>query len=97
MAAMWDLSLNELKRKNPSALRSLQVCAFLAHTWSNRSVFTYSRNITDVPAELFRVLRDSLRLNEAIRDINRFALVRVDHTPTPSSCTASSKPCSSAR
>ncbi|MER5268409.1 FxSxx-COOH system tetratricopeptide repeat protein [Actinosynnema sp. NPDC002837] len=79
VAAMWDLSLSELKRKNPSALRLLQVCAFLAPEPINRKMFTYSRNITDVPAELSKVLRDSLRLNEAIRDINRFALVRVDH------------------
>jgi uncharacterized protein (DUF2267 family) len=79
VAAMWDLSLNELKRKNPSALRLLQVCAFLAPEPINRTMFTYSRNITGVPAELSRVLRDRLRLNEAIRDINRFALVRVDH------------------
>ncbi|GAB2992414.1 DUF7779 domain-containing protein [Saccharothrix stipae] len=79
VAAMWDLSLNELKRKNPSALRLLQVCAFLAPEPINRAMFTYSRNITGVPNELSRVLRDRLRLNEAIRDINRFALVRVDH------------------
>ncbi|WP_367129549.1 FxSxx-COOH system tetratricopeptide repeat protein [Saccharothrix sp. HUAS TT1] len=79
VAAMWDLSLNELKRKNLSALRLLQVCAFLAPEPINRTMFTYSRNITGVPNELSRVLRDRLRLNEAIRDINRFALVRVDH------------------
>jgi hypothetical protein len=79
VAAMWDLSLNELKRKNPSALRLLQVCAFLAPEPINRTMFTYSRNITGVPADLSRVLRDRLRLNEAVRDINRFALVRVDH------------------
>ncbi|MCC8247681.1 FxSxx-COOH system tetratricopeptide repeat protein [Saccharothrix luteola] len=79
VAAMWDLSLNELKRKNPSALRLLQVCAFLSPEPINRTMFSYSRNITGVPPELSRVLRDRLRLNEAIRDINRFALVRVDH------------------
>lgn len=79
VAAMWHLSLNELKRKNLSALRVLQVCAFLAPEPINRTMFTYSRNITGVPAELSWVLRDGLRLNEAIRDMNRFALVRLDH------------------
>ncbi|MFC6089907.1 FxSxx-COOH system tetratricopeptide repeat protein [Saccharothrix lopnurensis] len=80
VAAMWDLSLSELKRKNPSALRLLQMCAFLAPEPINRTMFTYnSRNIVDVPPELSRVLRDRLRLSEAIRDIHRFALVRVDH------------------
>ncbi|MEU4443141.1 FxSxx-COOH system tetratricopeptide repeat protein [Actinosynnema sp. NPDC050801] len=79
VAAMWNLSLGELKRKNPSAFRLLQVCAFLAPEPINRTMFTYSRNITGVPNELSRVLRDRLRLNEAIRDANRFALVRVDH------------------
>ncbi|GAA1275372.1 FxSxx-COOH system tetratricopeptide repeat protein [Saccharothrix xinjiangensis] len=80
VAAMWDLSLSELKRKNPSALRLLQMCAFLAPEPINRTMFTYnSRNIVGVPPELSRVLRDRLRLSEAIRDIHRFALVRVDH------------------
>ncbi|MEU4761908.1 FxSxx-COOH system tetratricopeptide repeat protein [Actinosynnema sp. NPDC023794] len=79
VAAMWDLSLNELERMNPSAFRLLQVCAFLAPEPINRSVFVNSREITDVPSELSRVLRDRLRLNEAIRDMYRFALVRVEH------------------
>lgn len=79
VAAMWKLSLDELERRNPSALRLLQVCAFLAPEPISRSMFTYSRNITGVSDELSRVLRDRLRLNEAIRDINRFALVRLDH------------------
>ncbi len=78
VAAMWNLSLNELKRKNVSALRLLQTCAFLAPEPIRRTMFTASRNI-DAPPELSRVLRDRLKLNEAIRDINRFALVRIDH------------------
>lgn len=78
VAAMWNLSLNQLKRKNSSALRLLQACAFLAPEPIARSMFTNSRNI-DVLPELSRILRDRLRLTEAIRDINRFALVRIDH------------------
>ncbi len=78
VAAMWTLSLNQLKRKNPSALRLLQCCAFLAPEPIPRTMFTNSRHV-DVPQELSRVLRDRLRLTEAIRDINRFALVRLDH------------------
>ncbi|WP_085983492.1 FxSxx-COOH system tetratricopeptide repeat protein [Saccharothrix espanaensis] len=78
VAAMWNLSINQLRRKNPSAVRLLQVCAFLAPESIARTMFTNSRNI-DVNPELAHVLRDRLRLTEAIRDINRFALVRIDH------------------
>ena len=78
VAAMWNLSLNQLKRKNPSALRLLQACAFLAPEPISRPMLAYGRNIDTVP-ELKAVLRDRVKLNEAIRDANRLALVRLDH------------------
>ncbi len=78
VAGMCDLSLTELRRENPSALKLLQVCAFLAPEPIPRTVFANGRD-ADVDPELSEVLRDRLKLNEAIRDINRFALARIDH------------------
>jgi tetratricopeptide (TPR) repeat protein len=78
VAAAWNLSLEQLQARNPSALRILQTCAFFAPEPIPRSMFTNSRNV-DVERELQRALRDRLRLNEAIRDINRLSLARIDH------------------
>lgn len=78
VAAAWNLSLDELQQRNPAALSILQTCAFFAPEPVPRSMFTNARQI-DVKPELKRALRDRLRFNEVIRDINRFALARVDH------------------
>lgn len=78
VAAAWNLSLARMRRKNLSALRILQTCAFFAPEPVPRSMFSNGRGIAVVP-ELQRALKDKLRLNEAIRDINRYALARIDH------------------
>jgi hypothetical protein len=54
--------LDRLAASNPTALRVLQTCAFLAPE----------------PIPRAMLVHDRLRLNEAIRDINRYALARVD-------------------
>lgn len=78
VAAAWNVSLDELQSRNPAALSILQTCAFFAPEPVPRSMFTNARQI-DVKPELKRALRDRLRFNEVIRDINRFALARIDH------------------
>jgi hypothetical protein len=78
VAAAWDLSLTKLEASNPSALRLLQVCAFFAPEPIPRSMFANARGVKVVP-DLDRALQDRLRLNEAIRDINRYALAKIDH------------------
>ncbi|KAA2265118.1 tetratricopeptide repeat protein [Solihabitans fulvus] len=78
VAAAWNLSLEQLEKKNPSALRILQTCAFFAPEPVAKSMFTNGRGAAVEPG-LQRALRDRLRLNEAIRDINRYALARIDH------------------
>lgn len=78
VAAAWNLSLDKLGASNPTALRILQVCAFFAPEPIPRTMFTNARGVTVIP-DLNRALNDRLRLNEAIRDINRYALARIDH------------------
>lgn len=78
VAAAWNLSLEQLESRNPAALRLLQLAAFLAPEPIARSMFGNGRGLSINP-DLDRALRDRLRLNEAIRDINRFALARIDH------------------
>ncbi|REH36336.1 tetratricopeptide repeat protein [Kutzneria buriramensis] len=74
----WNLSLERLADRNPTALRILQVAAVLAPEPISLSLFTIGRSVSISP-DLDRGLRDRLRLNEAIRDINRYSLARVDH------------------
>ncbi|WP_281252521.1 FxSxx-COOH system tetratricopeptide repeat protein [Lentzea kentuckyensis] len=78
VAAAWNVSLAGLQERNPAALSILQTCAFFAPEPVPRTMFTNARHI-DVTPDLKRALRDRLRFNEVIRDINRFALARVDH------------------
>lgn len=76
--AAWNVSLDRLATSNPAALRLLQVCAYFAPDPISRQVFRRGRHLSIVP-ELDAALRDSFKLNEAIREINRYALARIDH------------------
>ncbi|WP_063826594.1 FxSxx-COOH system tetratricopeptide repeat protein [Parafrankia discariae] len=76
--AAWNVSLDRLATSNPAALRLLQVCAYFAPDPIPRQVFRRGRHLSIVP-ELDAALRDSFKLNEAIREINRYALARIDH------------------
>lgn len=78
VAAAWNLSLTKLETSNPAALRLLQVCAFFAPEPIPRAMFANARGVS-VVEELDQALHDRLKLNAAIRDINRYALARIDH------------------
>ncbi|WP_239379952.1 FxSxx-COOH system tetratricopeptide repeat protein [Frankia sp. CIT1] len=78
VAAAWNVSLDRLANSNPAALRLLQVCAFFAPEPISRQLLAGAGNILIVP-ELDAALRDSIKLNQAIREINRYALARIDH------------------
>ncbi|MCK9901757.1 FxSxx-COOH system tetratricopeptide repeat protein [Frankia sp. Cpl3] len=76
--AAWDDSLDRLAVSDPAALRLLRLCACLASAPIPRRLLGAGRNVSITP-ELDAVLRDPLRLGEAIRAITRHALARVDH------------------
>ncbi|MFF5502066.1 FxSxx-COOH system tetratricopeptide repeat protein [Streptomyces roseolus] len=78
VAAAWDVSLRQLEQRNPAALQFLQVCSFFAPEPISRSFFNNSRTTTIAP-ELNEALRDPIRLNRAIREINIYALARIEH------------------
>ncbi|MFH8724398.1 FxSxx-COOH system tetratricopeptide repeat protein [Streptomyces termitum] len=78
VAAAWDVSLRQLEQRNPAALQLLQVCSFFAPEPISRSLFNNSRTTTIAP-ELDEVLRHPIKLGRAIREINIYALARIEH------------------
>jgi tetratricopeptide (TPR) repeat protein len=78
VAAAWKLSLDRLKEVNDGALQLLQVCSFFAPEPISREFFTGSP-IAPVTPQLDAVLSDPFQLSRAIRDIQKYALARIDH------------------
>nr|WP_304523168.1 FxSxx-COOH system tetratricopeptide repeat protein [Actinoplanes polyasparticus] len=78
VAAAWNVSLDRLADSSPGALRLLQVCSFFAPEPIPRTLFSRGR-ASNVHPELDEVRRDPMRLNRAIREINRYALAKIDH------------------
>ncbi|MDB1088319.1 FxSxx-COOH system tetratricopeptide repeat protein [Streptomyces sp. ACA25] len=79
VAAAWNVSLERLRRNHPAALQLLQVCAFFAPEPISRRLLTGVRD-APVPPELAAALSDPIRLSRAIREINRYALARINHS-----------------
>jgi tetratricopeptide (TPR) repeat protein len=78
VAAVWNVSFGELGTRNPAAHQLLQVCAFFAPEPISRSFFTGVRRLSIAP-ELDTAMRDPSQLDQALRDINRWGLAKVDH------------------
>ncbi|WP_406489680.1 FxSxx-COOH system tetratricopeptide repeat protein [Streptomyces phaeochromogenes] len=78
VAAAWDVSLRQLEQRNPAALQLLQICSFFAPEPISRSLFNNSRSTTIAP-ELDDALRHPIKLGRAIREINIYALARIEH------------------
>ncbi|MGW1622611.1 FxSxx-COOH system tetratricopeptide repeat protein [Streptomyces sp. NPDC002172] len=77
VAAAWDVSLRQLEQRNPAALQLLQVCSFFAPEPISRALFNNSRST--ISPELDEALRHPIRLGRAIREINVYALARIEH------------------
>jgi tetratricopeptide (TPR) repeat protein len=78
IAAAWNVSFDELGVRNPAAHQLLQVCAFFAPEPISRSLFTGVRRVSIAP-ELDPAMRDPTLLDDALRDIGRWGLAKVDH------------------
>jgi tetratricopeptide (TPR) repeat protein len=78
VAAAWNVSLERLQKNHPAALQLLQVCAFFAPEPISRRLLSSVRD-APVPPELAAALSDPIRLSRAIREINRYALARINH------------------
>lgn len=79
VAAAWNVSLERLQKNHPGALQLLQVCAFFAPEPISRRLLTGVRD-APVPPELAAALSDPIRLGRSIREINRYALARINHS-----------------
>lgn len=78
IAAAWNVSFDELGNRNLAAHQLLQVCAFFAPEPISRSIFAGVRGLSIAP-ELDAAMRDPAQLDQALRDINRWGLAKVDH------------------
>ncbi|MFI9611252.1 FxSxx-COOH system tetratricopeptide repeat protein [Streptomyces sp. NPDC052023] len=78
VAAAWNVSLDHLETRSPSALRLLQLCSYFAPDPISRSIFSGLGNSSIFP-ELDAALNDPMRLARAIREVNRYSLARIDH------------------
>lgn len=77
VAAAWDISLERIKEKNPGARQLLDICASMAPEPIPRSMLRGGRGVNITP-EVDPLLRESIKLNRAVRDLNQFSLVKTD-------------------
>jgi tetratricopeptide (TPR) repeat protein len=78
VAAAWNVSLDRLEVKSSAATQLLQVCAFFAPEPISRTLFAVAGS-AEISATLDGPLHDPVRLGEAIREIGRYSLARIDH------------------
>ncbi|RSM69507.1 tetratricopeptide repeat protein [Actinoplanes sp. ATCC 53533] len=78
VAAAANVALDRLATENLAALQLLQVCSFFAPEPIDRDLFAGVRGAMGA-GELDEVLKNPNRLNQAIRDIQRYVLARIDH------------------
>ncbi|MET8828514.1 FxSxx-COOH system tetratricopeptide repeat protein [Streptomyces sp. NPDC004610] len=77
VAAAWDISLERIRERNPGARQLLDICASMAPEPIPRSVLRGSRGVNLTP-EVDPLLRESIKLNRAVRDLSQFSLIKVD-------------------
>jgi hypothetical protein len=78
VAAAANVALDRLATENLAALQLLQVCSFFAPEPIDRDLFAGVRGAMGA-GELDEVLKNPNRLNQAIRDIQKYVLARIDH------------------
>ncbi|MFW6689451.1 FxSxx-COOH system tetratricopeptide repeat protein [Streptomyces sp. MAR4 CNX-425] len=78
VAAAWNVSLDHLEQRSPTALRLLELCSYFAPDPISRSVLKGPGPQSIYP-ELDSALNDPMKLARAIREINRYSLARIDH------------------
>src|SRR5579875_63912 len=76
VAATWSLSFERIKQRNPAAADLLAVCAFLVADAIPEEIF--HEGVSELGPHLSHVAVDPVELDEAIRDLRRFSLVRRD-------------------
>jgi hypothetical protein len=76
MTAAWRLSVTLLSRQMPQALELLRCCAFFSPDPIPRDVFRRGTQAT--ATSVSDLMADPILLGRAIRELGRFALIRID-------------------
>jgi hypothetical protein len=77
MTAAWKLSVQTLEKNQPQAVRLLRCCAFFGAEPIPRDLLPRgAQSLTD--PVLSDLLSDPIKLARAIRELGRFALIRID-------------------
>ncbi len=77
VVATWNLSFERLKQRSPAAVRLLQLLAFCSPGPISMNLL-YSDEMNESLLPFDDTLNEKLMLGRVIRDISRFALVKVD-------------------
>jgi len=77
VVATWNLSFDRLKQRSPAAVRLLQILAFFSPGPISMDLL-YSDEMNESLLPFDEALSEKLMLGRVIRDISRFALVKVD-------------------
>ena len=77
VAAAWDISLERIGENSPGSRELLDICACMAPEPVPLSMLRKSRGI-DITPHVDPVLRESIKLSRAIRDLTQFSLVKLD-------------------
>jgi CO dehydrogenase nickel-insertion accessory protein CooC1 len=77
VVATWNLSFDRLKQRSPAAVRLLQLCAFFSPGPISMDLL-YSDEMNESLLPFDETLSEKLMLGRVIRDISRFALIKVD-------------------
>jgi tetratricopeptide (TPR) repeat protein len=75
--ATWNMSLTRLQKSSPAAVRLLQLCSFFSAEPISMNLL-YSDEMISSLLPFDRMLVDRIILGRVIKEISRFALVKVD-------------------
>ena len=77
VAAAWNLSIDRLRQQSPASVRLLQILAFCSPDPISATVL-YSDAMLECLLPYDRTLSQKLMIGRVIREVSRFALVKVD-------------------
>ncbi|MEU7990873.1 FxSxx-COOH system tetratricopeptide repeat protein [Streptosporangium canum] len=78
MTAAWSLSVSQLVSKMPEAVELLRCCAFFGPEPIPRDVFAPLPEQAEAESRLGSLLGNPILVSRAIRELGRYALVRLD-------------------
>ena len=75
--ATWEMAIDQLRRDAPPAVELLELCSLFAPEPIHRSLLS-AGPATELPPGLKAILHDPATLTRALRNLSRYALVRLD-------------------